>query len=696
MCTACCRWPTNLCTWILANRLIRRAQDAAFVYAMMGLFAASPSAQAAQALSARLQPLIDAHEGEVAVMVKHLETGESFAYREDQPMPTASLIKFPLMVAAYQAIEDGKMQLDQMLTLHKEDKVGGSGILTSNFSHGATFSLYDAIHLMMGFSDNTATNLVIDQVGLEATAQMMKSLGCPNTVLHSKVFLGNTSIYKERSQRFGLGSTTAEEMIKLLELLEAGKLVSKNASQQMVAHMTASKDLAKFPRLLTPDVTLVHKTGSVSAARCDAGIILSPNGPIALCVLTEKNKDRRWSEDNAAELLCSHIAKEAYDYFNAGVVPGDPVATNVLKSGDNSLLVEALQRTLNARLEPSPHLSVDGDFGPMTEQAVIAFQRANKLEETAVVGPETWKALGTLVEEDGSIPAPSVTNSEVIEKQPADSLGGPPSVTCKAWAIGDGQTGELLWGFNENERRDIASTTKIMTGHLVTSLAEKQPEVLKEIVTFSQRADETEGSTAGVRAGEQISVEELLYGLLLPSGNDASVALAEHFGDRLGAALASDADAHDRFIAAMNQKAQELGMKRSSFVNPNGLPQEGHQSCAADLLTLAYHAMQQPLFRNYVGTVQRGCQVIGSGGYQRNLRWKNSNRLLLTEGFQGVKTGTTNAAGACLVSQSTREDRTLIVVVLGATSTDARYVDSRNLYRWAWRELGSGGEQTNH
>ncbi len=656
------------------------------VLSMSWLTASFPFATAAEDLSARLQPLIDAHKGEVGVMVKHLDSGESFAHREDAPMPTASLIKFPLMVAAYQAMEEGSLQPDQMVTLRKEDQVPGSGILTSHFSDGATFPLFDAIRLMMSYSDNTATNLVIDQVGLDATAKRMKALGLENTVLHSKVFRRDTSIFPERSQQFGLGSTTAAEMIRLLEMLQKGDLASNKASQQMIAHMSSIESRAKFPRLLPPEVKVFHKGGSVSASRCDAGVILSPNGPIALCVLTAKNKDHRWSDDNAGDMLSSHIAKEAYDHFNAGVVAKDASGPKVLKMGANGLLVEALQRTLNARLKPSPRLGVDGDFGPMTQGAVIDFQRFKKLEETGSVGPETWKALGTLVEEDSSGPDPAVVNAEVIKKQPADSLTGPPHVTCKAWAIGDAETGELLWGFKEDERRDIASTTKMMTGYLVTTLAEKQPEVLNETVVFSQRADGTGGSTAGIRAGEKLSVDELLYGLLLPSGNDASVALAEHFGDRLGDA--SEGDSYDRFIGAMNRMAQRLGMTRSGFTNTSGLPQEGHQACAADLLTLTYHAIQQPLFRKYIGTVQRGCTVVGPGGYQRNLFWRNTNRLLRTEGYHGVKTGTTSAAGSCLVSQGSRGDRSLIVVVLGAASTDARYVDSRNLYRWAWHQLG--------
>lgn len=676
------------------SAICRRTEVLAVALTLGWLTACLPVAFAAEDLSARLQPLIDAHQGEVGVMVKHLASGESFAHRADAPMPTASLIKFPLMVAAYQAMEEGDLHPDQMVTLRKEDQVPGSGVLTSHFSDGATFPLFDAIRLMMSYSDNTATNLVIDQVGLPVTAKRMKSLGCPNTVLHSKVYRRDTSIFPERSRQFGLGSTTAAEMVRLLEMLQKGELVSAKASEQMVAHMSSIENRAKFPRLLPAGVKVYHKGGSVSASRCDAGVILSPNGPIALCVLTAKNKDHRWSDDNAADMLCARIAKAAYDHFNAGAVVKDPSAPKVLKLGADGLLVEALQRTLNARLKPSPRLGVDGDFGPMTQRAVIDFQRSKELEETGDVGPATWKALGSLVEEDNSGPDPAVVNAEVIKKQPADSLTGPPHVTCKAWAIGDAETGELLWGFQEHKRRDIASTTKMMTGYLVTTLAEKQPEVLSETVVFSQRADKTGGSTAGVRAGEKISVDELLYGLLLPSGNDASVALAEHFGDRLSEA--SEGDSYDRFIAAMNFKAQELGMKNSSFTNTSGLPQEGHQACAADLMTLAYRAIQQPLFRKYVGTVQHGCTVVGPGGYQRNLIWRNTNRLLRTEGYQGVKTGTTNAAGSCLVSQGSRGDRSLIVVVLGATSTDGRYADSRNLYRWAWLQLGFGDESADH
>src|SRR5947209_9648026 len=119
------------------------------------------------------------------------------------------------------------------MTLKKEDKVGGSGILTQHFSDGATFPLRDAVRLMIVFSDNTATNLVLDQIGLPATNARMEKLGLKNTRINAKVFRPDTRIDQERGKKYGLGSTTAREMVKLLELIDAGEVVSPEACREM-------------------------------------------------------------------------------------------------------------------------------------------------------------------------------------------------------------------------------------------------------------------------------------------------------------------------------------------------------------------------------------------------------------------------------------------------------------------------------
>jgi len=648
--------------------------------------------EARNSLAEVLAPVIKQHRGDVAISIKHLQTGETFQHDADSPMPTASLIKLPIMIAAYDAAAKGKLSLDDPVELKQEDKVPGSGILTSHFSPGAKFSLRDAIRLMIVYSDNTATNLVLDKLGLAATNELMASLGCPETRVNSKVFRRDTSIALERSRQFGLGSTTASEMITLVEMLYRGKLVGEDATKEMLSHLFACDDKQKVPRLLPAGTRVAHKTGAVNASRTDAGIMETPSGPIAFCILTNNNQDQRWTDDNEGDRFCAEVGAAVYQFFNPQNAATVAPVARTLAMGAQGELVIALQRTLNARITPSPGIGVDGDFGPETEGAVKRFQRQVGLEPTGVVDANTWKSLGPLLMEDQPPPEPAVVNAEELKKDPPDRLSGPPFVTAKAWAILDGESGQLLAGGNEDERRDPASTTKMMTAYLITCLAEKDPSFLQETITFSERADNTPGSTSDVRAGELVSVGDLLYGLMLPSGNDAAVALAEHFGKRLGDKPEGNGrdvqdDPYGVFVDAMNRKAAELGMNSTHFNNPHGLPSPGHQTTARDLARLAFVAFKQPLFRRVVATPQYGTTLGSVSGYQRNIVWRSTNQLLRIEGYDGIKTGTTGAAGNCLVSTGERDGRRLFVVVLGATSTEARYTDTRNLFRWAWRDL---------
>jgi len=266
-------------------------------------------------LESRIRPLIDAHKGKVAIAVKNLKTGEAYLYHQDEPMPTASLIKLPIMVECYRQAEEKKVKLDDMVTLKQEDKVPGSGILTEHFSPGASFSLRDAVHLMIVYSDNTATNLVLDRIGIGSTAETMEKMGYPHTKAHSKVYRRDTSVFPERSKVFGLGSTTASEMIRLCEALNKHEVVSKEASEAMLKHLQACDDREKFPRFLPAGTKIAFKTGSVDAARTAAGIIECGQGPVALCVLTDQNEDKRWGPDNAGNRLCADVARVVFDHF---------------------------------------------------------------------------------------------------------------------------------------------------------------------------------------------------------------------------------------------------------------------------------------------------------------------------------------------------------------------------------------------
>lgn len=276
-------------------------------------FCAAPASAAD--LESRIAPLVKNHKGKVAVAVKHLKTGESYYLDADTVMPTASLIKLPIMVETYWQATDGKVKLDTTLTLKKDDKVPGSGILTSHFSDGASFPLKDGVRLMIVFSDNTATNMVLDQIGIPSTNKRMAELGLKNTKINAKVFKGSTtSIDPAATKKYGLGSTTAREMVQLLELLDAGKVASPEACKEMLAHLKACDDKDKMTRFLPTGTVVAHKTGSVNSSKTDAGIIYTKSGPVALCVMTDENEDKRWVTDNAAQVLIGKIAKEAYDY----------------------------------------------------------------------------------------------------------------------------------------------------------------------------------------------------------------------------------------------------------------------------------------------------------------------------------------------------------------------------------------------
>ncbi len=271
-------------------------------------------------------------------------------------------------------------------------------------------------------------------------------------------------------------------------------------------------------------------------------------------------------------------------------------------------------------------------------------------------------------------------------QKPADRPDGPPIVSAKAWAIADGKTGKLLWSSQEGEALAIASTTKIMTAWIVFQLAADNPKVLDEVLTVSTRAARTTGSGARIQAGERYVVRDLLYGLLLPSGNDAAVALAEHFGPRFPQADKPDADPMALFVAQMNRQAQELKLTETKYLDPHGLSK--NLSSVRNQAVLTAKALQNPNFARYVQTRRHRCEAIGPKGEKRSVSWDNTNRLLGIEGYDGVKTGTTTAAGQCLVASGRHGADHLLVVVLGCTSNDSRYVDARNLFRWAWQQRG--------
>lgn len=239
-------------------------------------------------------------------------------------------------------------------------------------------------------------------------------------------------------------------------------------------------------------------------------------------------------------------------------------------------------------------------------------------------------------------------------------------VTADAAVVMDSDTGQVLYAKNPHQRRPIASTTKIMTALLAIECGD-----LKGVVTVSPRAAGVEGSSIYLRAGEKLALEELVYGALMNSGNDACVAISEHIAGR-----------EEIFVDWMNLKACLLGLKNTHFSNTNGLPHKEHLSTAFDLAVLTRFALKNPAFGKIVAT--KGYVISGPRG-PRHL--SNTNQMLWSyPGANGVKTGTTSAAGKCLVSSADRKGRRLIAVVL---HSDNRYSDSIKLLDYGFSNFKS-------
>ena len=228
----------------------------------------------------------------------------------------------------------------------------------------------------------------------------------------------------------------------------------------------------------------------------------------------------------------------------------------------------------------------------------------------------------------------------------AEAASANVNTSAKAAVLIERNTGNILLCANERTPLPMASTTKVMTALMALELGN-----MDDIVTVGRNAYGVPGTSIYLSEGEKITLRDLLYGLLMASGNDAAVAIAEHIGGDV-----------DTFCRMMTQRAAELGCQHTVFINPNGLPAQGHQTTAYDLALIAREAMNHPLFREIVSTRRASIPWEGRS-YHRILN--NKNRLLTDyEGATGIKTGYTKAAGRCLVFGAKRNGLEVIGVVL--------------------------------
>ena len=251
------------------------------------------------------------------------------------------------------------------------------------------------------------------------------------------------------------------------------------------------------------------------------------------------------------------------------------------------------------------------------------------------------------------------------------------SITAKAWAVALESDGSLLASKDAHVPREIASITKIMTCLVVIRFAEERKLPYSSVCTVSRLAGSMEGTTARLRRGNKLKLWDLLYGLMLPSGNDAAVCLAEFVGKRMlgmPSRRISSPEYQQAFVQAMNQCAAELGLHHTVYTNPHGMSTTLNWSTPHDVCLLASAAMQHEVFRKVVQTQEFSAMVYTKRKTGRVLWWKNTNRLL-PFGWTGIKTGTTPNAGPCLCASLNGK----LVVVLHCQSEFHRWVEARQL-----------------
>lgn len=267
-----------------------------------------------------------------------------------------------------------------------------------------------------------------------------------------------------------------------------------------------------------------------------------------------------------------------------------------------------------------------------------------------------------------SVYSDEIDTEEIIWKDnfiQASNSKEEPKINSRSAVVYDRKSKKVIWGKKENERRPMASTTKIMTAIVVLENAN-----LDDTVTVSKKAAGTGGSRLGLKTGDKITINNLLYGLLLVSGNDAAVALAEHVSGSV-----------ESFAEKMNQKAEEMNLEDTHFIVPHGLDMENHYTTALELAEMADYAMNNKKFAEIVATKVKTINISG-----RSKSLINTNELLGSlEGVNGVKTGFTNGANRCLVTSVSRNGMNVIAVVLGADTKKDRTRDSVEIIEYAYK-----------
>lgn len=272
------------------------------------LCVAQVAKQGNSGLDSRVRAEIDSLQGKVFLFAKNLDTGETYSFNGDERVRTASTIKIAVMIEAFARVAEGRAKWTDELVLTKAARYAGSGILPE-LSDGLRLTLRDCVHLMMTLSDNTATNMVLDYLTTDAVNARMESLGFKHTLIMRRVGSGGESKAGKEpdNKRFGLGSTTPHEMVQIMEKLDRGEVVSKDASKEMIDLMKREQARYAIGRT-NPDVPIASKYGALDALRSCVAIQYTKEGKIAMAITVDDMPQPYWSVDNPAYLLMSRLS----------------------------------------------------------------------------------------------------------------------------------------------------------------------------------------------------------------------------------------------------------------------------------------------------------------------------------------------------------------------------------------------------
>jgi len=257
-----------------------------------------------QELQQRLKVEISQFKGEAGIVIKDLKTGWEFSYEKTKLFPSASLAKIPLMAACFLAADQGRIKLDRNIALKSSDKLTGSGVL-KDMPAGTTFSVERIIGLMIYDSDNTATNIVTNLVGIDYLNSAFKSFGLKNTDLSRRI-----ADYQSRDR--GIENyTTAEDMALLLDKIYRRSLGNKSVSDQCISMLKLTRLNDRIPKYLPVDITIAHKTGLEKGVCHDAGIVFTRKDDFIIVVLT---KHANLNSAPSKEFI-ARVSLHAYKYF---------------------------------------------------------------------------------------------------------------------------------------------------------------------------------------------------------------------------------------------------------------------------------------------------------------------------------------------------------------------------------------------